>query len=91
MKYIMKYIARLSLALITLNLYVRLKLIQLNTRCLRLKLRYNYWRNGYTQAQASAAIKDSHDWVFSLSDEETHEIFKKVQAGEPLPYKTKVP
>lgn len=87
----MKYIARLLLALITLKLYVRVKLIQLNTRCLRLKLRYTYWRKGYTQAQASAAIKDSHDWVFSLSDEEAHEVFKKVQAGEPLPYNTKVP
>ena len=81
---IVRYIIRLQLS-------VKFKLIQLRTRCLRLQLRYTYWQKGFTQAQASAAITDSHDWVLSLSDEETHEIFEKIQAGEPLPYDPKVP
>jgi len=78
------YIARLRVKL-------RIKLIRLHTQCLRMKLRYKYWRAGFTQAQASAAITDSHDWVLSLSDEKAHEIFEKIRAGEPLPYDPQVP
>ena len=84
-------INRIVRYIVRLQLFVKFKFARMHTQCLRLQLRYTYWQKGFTQAQASAAITNSRDWVLSLSDKEVHEVFKKVQAGEPLPYDPKVP